>query len=108
MRAHPSRQRRYKDPRYAVSRPPTVTAAHNKQVAAAILMPREDTVPAASQAATSRLKVLWKYHIATEAMMTRANFVSNITSPRYCAGFVSHSVNPLTPWNTTAIQMRGI
>src|ERR1700704_403533 len=85
-----------------------VTAAHNRQVAAAVLIPREVTVPAASQAATSRLKVIWKYHIATVAMMTSANFVSNMTSPRYCAGFVVHSVNPLMAWSTTAIQMRGI
>ncbi len=50
-------QRRYKDPRYAVSRPPMVTAAHNRQVTETSLRPREETTPFASQTAASRFMV---------------------------------------------------
>ena len=51
-------QRRYKDPRYAVSRPPMVTAAHNRQVAETSLRPREETAPFVSQPAASRFMVI--------------------------------------------------
>src|SRR5713101_2499280 len=101
------RQPRYNDPRYAVSRPPMVTAAHNRQAAETNLRPREETAPFASQAAASRFKVLWKYHITPMAIITSVNFTSNIPSARYCAGFVIHSVKPLMTWSTTAIQTRG-
>src|SRR5260221_14651431 len=100
-------QRRYKEPRYAVSRPPMVTAAHNKQVAEASLRPREETVPFASQLAASRVMVLWKYHVTTKAMITSVNFTSNIPSARYCPGFVIHSVTPLMIWHAAANQMNG-
>src|SRR5215470_10961348 len=97
----------YSDPRYAVSRPPMTTAVHNRQVAATILTPREETAPFASQAAASCFRVLWKYHKTTTAMTTSVNFTSNMPSARYCAGLVSHSVKPLTTWNATATQTKG-
>src|SRR5712672_3237388 len=75
----------YNDPRYAVSRPPMVTAAHNRQLAVTNLTPRDDTVPAASQPATSRFMVFWKYDITTMAMTTSVSLISNMPSARYCA-----------------------
>src|SRR5262249_15038304 len=70
--AHPGSrmhgQPRYKEPRYAVSRPPMVTAAHNRQVAETSLLPREETAPFASQLAASWFMVRWKYHVTTKAM----------------------------------------
>src|SRR5215467_2334710 len=100
-------QPRYKDPRYAVSRPPMVTAAHNRQVAETSLRPREETAPFASQLAASWFMVRWKRHVTTNAMIRSVNFTSNMPSARYCPGFVSHSVTPLMIWHAAANQMNG-
>ena len=51
------RQVGYNVPRYAVSRPPIVTADHSSAVAATTLTPRDEAAPAVSQAAASRLTV---------------------------------------------------
>src|SRR6202040_382390 len=100
-------QPRYKDPRYAVSRPPMVTAAHNRQVAETSLRPREETAPFASQLAASCFMVRWKCHVTTKAMIRSVNFTSNMPSARYCPGFVIHSVRPLMIWHAAANQMNG-
>src|SRR5260370_10524519 len=100
-------QPRYKDPRYAVSRPPMVTAAHNRQVAETSLRPREETAPFASQLAASCFMVRSKCHVTTNAMIRSVIFPSNMPSARYCPGFVSHSVTPLIIWHAAANQMNG-
>ena len=82
-------------------------AAHNRQVAETSLRPREETAPFASQLAASCFMVFWKYHVTTKAMITSVNFTSNMPSARYCSGFVSHSVTPLTIWHAAANQMNG-
>src|SRR6266700_3403206 len=99
---------RYSCPKYAVNRPAMTTQAHNRQEATPNLMPREETVPAASQAAASRLMVRWKYTITIAEMITNENFTSNMPSAIYRSGFVSHSVKPLTAWRAKGIQMSGI
>ena len=85
----------YNWPKYAVSRPATKTAAHTRAVAATILTPREETVPAASQAAVSAFRVLWKYQVTITPTTTSENFHRNMPSARYFAGFDDHSVKPL-------------
>src|SRR5713226_7310399 len=100
-------QPRYKDPRYAVSRPPMVTAAHNKQVEETSLRPREETAPLDSQLAASCFMVRWKCHVTTKAMIRSVNFTSNMPSARYCPGFVIHNVTPLMIWHAAANQMNG-
>src|SRR5258707_12299461 len=100
-------QPRYKDPRYAVSRPPMVTAAHNRQVAETSLRPREETAPFTSQLGASCFMGRWKCHVTTKAMIRRVNFTSKIPSARYCPGFGSHSVTRLLIWHAAANQMHG-
>src|SRR3979411_580801 len=98
---------RYNDPRYAVSRPPMVTAAHNRQAAETSFRPREETAPFASQLAASRFMVLWKYHVTTIAMTRSAIFTSNMPSARYCVGLLINRVKPLMIWHAAANQTNG-
>src|SRR5262245_23514221 len=49
----------------------------------------------------------WKYEVTATLITTSVNLVSNITSDRYCAGFVTHSVKPLRTWQMTPIQTTG-